>query len=199
LNSTFRDQNGENITHERPSMQSEVSNSKSGSLSQQPSIFAKPQKPSGIWMDLLRGVLLILGILIIAAITLILLPQRAIDTIAHQFESRHSRPVEERMALLYLGDDIESGALRIRGVVKNIAANPIEKIDATVRLYDREGSAIKTVLVRLDKELLAPGAIARLDLVIPNYKMDISGYAVEFQLRDGERVSYKDLRKDRNP
>jgi hypothetical protein len=191
--------NGGNITQEQRSMQSEGSNAEYGSPAQQASIFSTPQKPSGIWLDLLRGVLLILSLLIIAAVTLVLLPQRALDTIVHQFESRHSSPIQERIALLYLGDEIENGSFRIRGVVKNIAAGPIEKMDAAVRLYDREGSATKTVLIRLDKEVIDPGAIARLDLVIPNYKMDISGYAVEFQLRDGEKISYKDLRRDLIP
>lgn len=150
-------------------------------------------------MDLLRAFLIVLSILAAAAVALILLPQRTIDTIVHQLQSRHASPVQERIALLYLGDEVEDGKFRIRGVVKNITTTPIEQMDATVCLYARDGAATETVLVQLDKEALAPDEIARLDLVIPNYKMDIFRYAVEFKLRDGSKISYKDMRMDRSP
>jgi hypothetical protein len=141
-----------------------------------------------------RASLLVLSIIVAAAFTLILLPQQTIDTIAHKLQSRHVRPVQDPIALLYLGDAIEDGNFRIRGVVKNITPDPIERLDATVRFYARDGATAETVLVRLDKEILAPNEIARLDLVIPNYKMNISAYTVEFKLREGLKLSYKDMR-----
>jgi hypothetical protein len=146
-----------------------------------------------------RAFLLVLSIILAAALTLILLPQQSVDAVAHKLQSRHVQPVQERIALLYLGDAIEDGKFRIRGVVKNITPDPIERLDATIRFYARDGSTAETVLVRLDKEILAPDDIARLDLVIPNYKMDISAYAVEFKLREGLKLSYKDMRMNVSP
>jgi hypothetical protein len=166
------------------------------SLAPQAPSFTTLQRHSGIWIDLLRAFLLTISIITAVALTLILLPQHTIDTIAIKLKARHVSPAQERIALLYLGDAIEDGRFRIRSVVKNITPDPIERLDATVRFYARDGAMTETVLVRLDKEILAPNDIARLDLVIPNYKMNISAYAVEFKLREGLKLNYKDMRMD---
>jgi hypothetical protein len=185
---TSPDSHNAGITnHEKPLIQSKA-----------PS-FTTLQKPFGIWGDLLRACLIALSLLVAAALTLILMPQRTIDAISHQIQLRHVSSVAERIALLYLGDEIEGGQFRLRGVVRNITTTPIEQMDATVRLYAQDGTMTETVLVRFDKEILAPDEIARLDLIIPNYKMDISGYAVEFKLREGARIPYKDMRMNRSP
>jgi hypothetical protein len=184
---------------ERPFIPSKNPTAKSESIAMQAPSFKTLQRPFGIWIDLLRAFLIVLSIIIAATSTLILLPQQTIDKIAHQLQSRHARSVHEQIALLYLGDALEDGKFRIRGVIKNITPTPIERLDATVRFIAQDGNTSETVLVRLDKENLAPNELARLDLVIPNYKMDISGYTVEFKLREGSKISYKDMRMDNSP
>jgi hypothetical protein len=161
--------------------------------------FTTLQKPFGLWIDLLRACLIVLSIFVLAALAIILLPQRTMDAITYQIQSRHVGSNPERIALLYLGDQIENGQFRLRSVVRNITTTPIEQMDATIRLYAPDGAMAETVLVRLDKEILAPDEIARLDLIIPNYKRDISGYAIEFKLREGSKISYKDMRMNISP
>jgi hypothetical protein len=161
--------------------------------------FAILPKPSGIWMDIGRVLVILISLLVAAVCTMILLPQHTIDKISQQFQSRQVRAIPERIALLYLDDEMNDGQFRIRGVVRNITTIPIEQLDATVRFYAKDGAAVETVLVRLDKDLISPNEIARLDLVIPNYKMNFSGYSVEFKLREGLEISYKDMRSEYSP
>jgi hypothetical protein len=48
----------------------------------------------------------------------------------------------------------------------------------------------------MNKEKIAPDEIARFDLSYPDYKMEFASYAVEFVLRRGDPVPYKDMRPD---
>ena len=161
--------------------------------------FTTLQKPSGPFTDLLRAFLIILAVLVAAGCILALLPQRTIDQMAQNLQSRHTAARPERIALLYLGDEAKEGTLRIRGVVRNISTEPIEQLDAVVRFYARDRNPLETILVRMDKETIAPDEIARLELVVPNQAMQYAAYAVEFKLRQGESVAYKDMRKPKFP
>ena len=49
----------------------------------------------------------------------------------------------------------------------------------------------------MNKDIIGPGEIAQFELVYPNYKMEFARYAVEFKLRNGDVVPYKDMRTDR--
>ena len=118
---------------------------------------------------------------------------------AQGLQSRHAGASPEKIALLYLGDETMEGTLRIRGIVRNITADPIEKLDAAIRFFARDGNLLETILVRMDKETIAPDEIARLELVVPNHTMEYAGYALEFKLRQGETVAYKDMRETRIP
>jgi hypothetical protein len=183
----------------RKNKASQNTEAESDSLSLQTPSFIALQKPFGIWTDLFRALLIAISLIVTAALILILLPQQTIDKISYRLQSRHVRPVQEPIALLYLGDEIKAGQFRIRGVIKNIASTPMERLDATIRFYDRNRATVETVLVRLDQEIIAPNKIARLELVIPNYKMDFFGYTVEFKLREGSKISYKDMRTEGFP
>lgn len=145
-------------------------------------------------MDALRAGLIALGIVVALGLLLLLLPQRAVDRMVQDLQSRRGVSQPEKIALLYLGDEVGGEEFRIRAVVKNIDARPIEQLDAAVRLYAQDGTLLQTVIARLDKSILAPEEIARLDLIIPKYPMQFSGYAVEFKLRQGDSLSYKDMR-----
>jgi hypothetical protein len=154
-----------------------------------------PIKPSGAWIDLGRAIILIVGVIALSGVTLVLLPQSAVDKIAAHIESRHNVTGHEKIALLYLADEFTDGAFRIRGVIRNIDAAPAERIDAIVRLYNRERELLETVIVRLDKDFIEPNDFARLELTIPGHTAGFAGYAVEFKLREGGVLPYKDMRR----
>jgi hypothetical protein len=52
-------------------------------------------------------------------------------------------------------------------------------------------------VVRMNKETIAPDEVAQFELVYPNYKGDFASYSVEFKLRQGPLVRYKDMRGTR--
>ena len=147
-----------------------------------------------MWIDIGRVLILIAGVVALSGVTLVILPQSAVDTIAARLESRHGVNEHEKIALLYLADEFAGGTFRIRGVIRNITSAPMEKIDATVRLYDAGRALLETVVVRLDKDILAPNDFARLELTIPGHTEGFAGYAVEFKLREGGVLPYKDMR-----
>ena len=98
------------------------------------------------------------------------------------------------IAFLYLGHEIQNDEFHIRGVVRNITTEPIEKLDAVVRLYSHNRELLETDIVRMDKETIEPDEVAQFELVYPNYQSEFSSYSVEFKLRQGAFVPYKDMR-----
>lgn len=154
------------------------------------------KKTSGLWADLCRGIILIAGVIALMGVALVALPQSAVDKLAARIESRRGGGVEEKIALLFLADEFTGGAFRIRGVIRNIAAEPAERIDAVVRLYSRNRALLETVVVRLDKDIIAPNDFARLELTVPGHTEGFAGYAVEFKSRDGGVLPYKDMRRE---
>jgi hypothetical protein len=117
-----------------------------------------------------------------------------VNRLASTFEARHSAAEQEKIALLYLGDDMNGNDFRIRGLVRNISSLPIEQLDAAVRFYSHNGTILETTVVRMNKETVAPNETAQFELVYPNYRMDFGSYSVDFKLRQGSPVDYKDMR-----
>jgi hypothetical protein len=150
------------------------------------------QKKSGVLTDICRALILIAGFIALSGVALVILPYSAIEKIAARIEGRGGE--QEKIALLYLTDEFTGSAFRIRGVVRNISAAPAERIDAVVRLYDGKRSLLETVIVRLDKDILAPDDFARLELTVPEHTEGFAGYAVEFKLREGGVIPYIDMR-----
>jgi len=153
------------------------------------------KKTSGFWTDLCRFLILIAGVIALLGVALVALPQSAVDELAARFESRRGGAEQEKIALLFLADEFTGGAFRIRGVIRNISAAPAERIDAVVRLYSRERTLLETVVARLDKDVIEPNDFARLELTVPGHTEGFAGYAVEFKLRDGDILPYKDMRR----
>lgn len=106
-------------------------------------------------------------------------------------------PAQEKIAFLYLGDEIRNGEFHLRGVVRNITTQPIERLDATIRLYSPTGQLLETRSVRMDSELIPPDATAQFHLVYPGYAGQFGSYSVEFVSREGQIVPYKDMRGTR--
>jgi hypothetical protein len=100
----------------------------------------------------------------------------------------------EKIALLYLGDEIKGKDFQVRGIVRNISDETIENLDATVRLYSPENILLETVIVRMDSNSILPDAISDFRLIYPNYEGQFGSYSVDFKLRHGEAVFYKDRR-----
>ena len=147
--------------------------------------------------DLFRALLVFLSLAVAAGLALIVLPQPAADKLVQDLQSRRAASQQEKIAFLYLGDEVKDNAFHVRGVVRNITDAPIEQLDAAVRFYAHDGSVLQTTIVRMNKEAIAPDEIAQFELVYPNYKMEFASYAVEFKLRQGPLVPYKDMRKTR--
>jgi hypothetical protein len=163
-----------------------------------PALAPSPRQP---WMltDLLRMLLIILSLVVTAGFVLILLPQPAVDRMTQDLQSREGASQQEKLAFLYLGDEVANNEFHVRGVVRNITASPIEQLDAAIRFYSHDGSILETTVVRMNKETIAPDEIAQFELMYPNYKMEFASYAVEFKLRQGALVPYKDMRAARAP
>ena len=159
--------------------------------------FTTFQSRSGLAMDLLRALLIVLSLTAAAAIVLVALPQSTADSLVQYLESRRSSARPEKIAFLYLGDQMSDSNFRIRGAVRNIAPSPLEQLDAVVRFYAKDRSLLETVIVRMDKETIGPNEIARFELVYPGDRLGFAAYSAEFKMRQGEVVPYKDLRKAR--
>jgi hypothetical protein len=156
--------------------------------------FSSVQKPSGLSTDLFRALLIVLALVVAAGFMLILLPGNVVDRVTDNLRARYALPRQDMIALLYLGDEITEGSFRIRGVIRNITTSPIEHLDAVIRLYSPDGKLLETVIVRTDRETISPDEIAYLELSYPDYRIEFGKYAVEFKLRNGETVLYKDMR-----
>lgn len=138
--------------------------------------------------------LILLGIVVAAGFVLILLPQATTDNFVEDLRSRSGASGREMIAFLYLGHEVQNGAFHIRGVVRNITTAPIEQLDAAIRLYSNNRELLETAVVRMNKETIDPDAIARFEMVYPDYQSEFSSYSVEFKLRRGAIVPYKDMR-----
>lgn len=157
--------------------------------------FQQIRRRQPLIMDVLRLFLFFLSFVVAGGLVLILLPQSAVDRIAQSFQSRSAAgPQQEKIAFLYLGDEVKEGAFHIRGVIRNIATQPLEQLDVSLRLYAPDGSLRETAIVRLDRESIAPDSAAEFHLTYLNYNSQFSSYSVEFKLRQGEVLPYKDLR-----
>jgi hypothetical protein len=159
--------------------------------------FAPVQPRPWLLTDFLRILLVLLSVVVAAGFVLIVLPQPTVDKMTQSLEARYGTAQQEKIAFLYLGDEVKDNEFHIHGVIRNITTSPIEQLDAAVRLYGHDGSLLQTTIVRMDKETIAPDEIAQFELVYPNYKMELAKYSVDFCLRNGELVSYKDMRATR--
>ena len=159
----------------------------------EPSFKILGRRPGFAW-DLARAALIVLALIVAAGFVLVVLPQSTVDRLAASLEARHGAAQQEQIALLYLGDDMNGNDFRIRGLVRNISSAPIEHLDAAVRFYAHDGTILETTVVRMNKETIEPNETAQLELIYPNYKMDFGSYSVDFKLRQGSSVEYKDMR-----
>jgi hypothetical protein len=153
---------------------------------------------SSLLTGILRGALVLLALVVAAGFVLILLPQGALDRMVDSLKTRNpGPPVQEQIAFIYLGDVLKGKEFHIRGVVRNITTVPIEKLDANVRLYSQEGRLLETRVVRLDSDTIPPDGVAQFNLIFPDYAGQFGSYSVDFMLRDGSIVPYKDMRGSR--
>jgi len=161
-----------------------------------PALYTLERKPFAFF-HLFRFLLIPLSLMVTAALALVLLPQSSTDTIVRRLQSFREGSGREQIAFLYLGHRIQNKELQIRGVVRNITSLPIDQLDAAIRLYSHNRDLLETAIVRMDKESIAPNDIARFELVYPNYESEFSSYSVEFKMRRGQAIPYKDMREDR--
>ncbi len=156
------------------------------------------QNRPSLAMELIRAALIILALVVAAGFILIVIPQGTVESMSQGLQARSGvTPKQEMIALLYLGDEVKDREFHIRGVVRNITTQPIEKLDASIRLYGADGNLLETAIVRMDKESFAPDETAEFHLIYPNYNMQFSSYAVDFKFRQGDLVAYKDMRGSR--
>ncbi len=150
--------------------------------------------------DLLRAVLAILALLVLGALTIVVLPQWAFDRVADGVRIRKGPVVpQEMIALLYLGEEAKGSDFHIRGVVRNILTRPVEQLDANVRLYAPDRTLLESAIVRMDVELIPPDSTASFHLTYPDYHGQFGSYSIDFKLRQGDPVPYKDMRALHTP
>jgi hypothetical protein len=138
-----------------------------------------------------------LGMIATAGLFLVLLPQSAVDRMVQEVHSFLGGSKQAEVAFLYLGHQIKDGRFHIRGVIQNITPDPIEQLDATIRLYAPGRELLETAIVRMDKEIIDPNEIARFELVYPDSGARFSSYSVEFKLRRGKIIPYIDMRANK--
>jgi hypothetical protein len=191
------DKSGTSPAVEKPSSEEPPHDIGSSAPASEAPAFATLQKNPWLLSDLLRMLLVILSLIVAAGFVLIVLPQPGIDKMTQDLQARQGKNQPEQISLLYLGDETKDSEFHVRGVVRNIATSPVEKLDAAVRLYSHDGNILETTVLRMNKETIAPDEIAQFELVYPNYKGEFAKYSVEFKLRDGGIMPYKDMRTTR--
>ncbi len=160
--------------------------------------FLTLQARNPVLMDILRGALIMLAIIATGAIVLTALPQPAVDRIAAALRPRNAPgPPPEKIAFLYLGDEVKDNQFHIRGVVRNISNQPIEQLEATVRIYAPDHTLLENQVVRMDSETIFPNATASFHLSFPDYHGQFGSYSLDFKLAQGDPVLYKDMRDTR--
>jgi hypothetical protein len=191
------DKTGQPTTAEAPASETPQKSADSSTLihapASEPSFQILGRRPGLAW-DLLRAALIVLAIVVAAGFVLLVLPQSTVDRLVADLEAGHGTAQQEQIALLYLGDDMNGNDFRIRGLVRNISSAPIEHLDAAVRFYAHDGTILETTVVRMSKETIEPNETAQFELIYPNYKMDFGSYSVDFKLRQGSSVDYRDMR-----
>ncbi len=146
--------------------------------------------------DIMRAALILLAICIAGGFVLVLIPEGTIDRVAQNLRLRSGQlPPQERISLLYLGDVIKGKEFHIQGAIRNISTQPIKNLDAVVRLYATDGSLLETAVVRMDTETIAPDAVSSFHLIYPDYSGQFGSYAVDFKLRQGDPMPFKDMRR----
>jgi len=153
------------------------------------------QERSPVLLDVLRGALIIVAVVVALALALVLMPQGGVDRIALALRPRNAPgPPPEKIAFLYLGDEVKDNQFHIRGVVRNITDKPIEQLDATIRIYATDRTLLETAVVRMDTDIIFPDATASFHLSYPDYHGQFGSYSLDFKLRQGDPVPYKDMR-----
>jgi len=175
----------------------EIFESQPAGATQQPPCF---EVEGSLLTGFFRTSLVLLAGVVAVGFILILMPQSTVEKLSQSLRLSQPPPNhQDIIAFLYLGDEIRGGEFHIRGVIRNITTQPIEKLDATVRLFSSEGRVIETAIVRLETEIITPDATASFHLRYSNYRGQFSSYSVQFKLRNGLPVPYKDMRGSPKP
>ncbi len=153
---------------------------------------------STLLADVMRGLLIVLALCVATGFVVIVLPEGTFTRLEQSIRARHPEPPQqERISLLWLGDEVKGKEFHVRGTIRNISTQPIEKLDAMVRLYASDGILLETAVVRMDTESIAPDATSSFHLTYPDYAGQFGSYSVDFKLRQGESLPYKDMRGNR--
>ena len=164
-----------------------------------PPAFQAVERPPSALADLLHGALILLAFAVAAGFILVLVPQGKFDQLAQGIQERRAGAKQEQLAFLYLGDQVQEKDFHIRGLIRNITDQPLENLNADVRLYAPDGRLMETAVVRMDKTTIAPDDTSEFHLVYPNYEQQIGSYSVDFRWPDGVVVPYKDMRTAAKP
>jgi hypothetical protein len=158
------------------------------------------QSQPSLAADLFRGILAVLALSVLAGFIVVLLPQGVFDRVADSIRIRKSPlPPQDTIALLYLGEEAKGNEFHIRGVVRNITTRAVEQLDANVRLYAPDRTLLESAIVRMDVDLIPPDATASFNLSYPDYHGQFGSYSIDFKLRQGDPVPYRDMRGPRAP
>ncbi len=153
------------------------------------------ERQSSLAADFLRSLIIGFAGLVLASLTLLVLPQSTFDKMTDSLRYRNANPTQQEMlAFLYLGDEVKGSEFHIRGVVRNITTKPIDELDASIRLYAPDRTLLETTVVRMDVDHIEPDATATFHLSYPEYHGQFGSYSVDFKMRRGDPVPFKDMR-----
>lgn len=163
---------------------------------ERPFAFQSLQAQSSFGWDIARAGLILLAVASVATGALVAMSEPAFDRFASRLEPPRTEATTEKIAFLYLGDEVIEDTFHIRGVVRNISTENIIGLDANIRLYSHDSILLETAVARMDIEVIAPDAVAQFRLVYPNYTGQLGSYSVDFKMRQGAPVPFKDMRTE---
>jgi hypothetical protein len=147
-----------------------------------------------LW-GLMRAAALIAILVLAGCLVLILVPETTMQKLVTVIRAARADEIPApKIALLYLGDEMKGNEFHIRGFVRNISTAPIQRLDASIRLYRPDGTLLETHVSRMDVETIPPDATSEFHLVYPDYAGQFGSYSADFKLRDGDLLPYKDWR-----
>jgi hypothetical protein len=147
-----------------------------------------------VW-GLVRAAALVAILVLAGCLVLILVPENTMQKLVTVIRAARADEVPApKISLLYLGDEMKGNEFHIRGFVRNISTAPIQKLDASIRLYRPDGTLLETHVTRMDVETIPPDGTSEFHLVYPDYSGQFGSYSADFKLRDGDLLPYKDWR-----
>ena len=154
-------------------------------------------KPISPLVSLGKSILITAGLLAMAYLVLIAMPQSWFEGILRRIPGKHFVSVTsgETLWLEDLKEEKSSEQLRVTGKVHNVSSREIRSPQVLIKVFGFDNAVIGTVAAPLREYYLAPQAVSEF---VVSYQVDASRilrYTVAFQEPDGTALPHKDVRE----